>query len=180
MKLILNIHWKDWCWSWSSNALTTWCKEPTHWKRPWCWERLMTGGEGADRGWDGWMASPNQSTWVWASSGRQWWSGKPGMLQSMGWKRDMRATEQQHLNTLRKYLIIGDKFHWWQLVLFFHHSKTYTWRTREKLIWIDFTAHGFWHSLRHLWQGAGLKHSKGRSLQERSLTVTWILKGVST
>ena len=38
--------------------LDTWCQEPTHWKRPWCWERLKTGGEGDDRGWDGWMASP--------------------------------------------------------------------------------------------------------------------------
>ena len=45
-KSTLNIHWKDWCWSWSSNILATWCKEPTHWKRPWCWERLKAGGEG--------------------------------------------------------------------------------------------------------------------------------------
>ena len=60
------------CWSWSSNTLATWCEEPTHWKRPWCWERLRTGGEGHDRGWDSWMASPTQWTWVWANSGR-WW-----------------------------------------------------------------------------------------------------------
>ena len=47
-KSVLNIHWKDWCWSWSwsSNTLTTWCKEPTDWKRPWCWERLKAGGGG--------------------------------------------------------------------------------------------------------------------------------------
>ena len=50
--LILNIHWKDWCWSWSSNTLATWWEEPTHWKRPWCW--LRARGEGGDRGWDGW------------------------------------------------------------------------------------------------------------------------------
>ena len=43
------IHWKDWCWSWSSNTLTTWCEELTHWKRPWCWARLKAGGEGDDR-----------------------------------------------------------------------------------------------------------------------------------
>ena len=48
----LNIHWKDWCWSWNSNTLATWCKEPIHWKRPWCWERL-NAGEGDDKGWDG-------------------------------------------------------------------------------------------------------------------------------
>ena len=40
----LNIHWKDWCWS--SDTLATWFEEPTHWKRPWCWERLRAGGEG--------------------------------------------------------------------------------------------------------------------------------------
>ena len=49
-KSVLTIHWKDWCWSWSSNTLATWCKELTHWKRPWCCERLKVGGEGDDRG----------------------------------------------------------------------------------------------------------------------------------
>ena len=39
------IHWKDWCWSWSSNTLATWCEEPTYWKRPWYWERLKAEGE---------------------------------------------------------------------------------------------------------------------------------------
>ena len=63
-KSVLNIHWKDWCWSLSSNTLATWCEEPTHWKRPWCWERLRAG-EGDDRGWDGWMASLTQWTWEW-------------------------------------------------------------------------------------------------------------------
>ena len=51
------IHWKGWCWSWSSNTLATWCKDLTHWKRPWCWERLKAGREGDNREWDGWMAS---------------------------------------------------------------------------------------------------------------------------
>ena len=63
------------------------CEELTHWKRPWCWERLKAGGEGDGRGWDGWMASATQWTWVWASSGRWWWTGKPGVLQSMGCQR---------------------------------------------------------------------------------------------
>ena len=74
------IHWKDWCCSWSSNTLATWCKELTHWKRPWCWESLNAGGEGDDRGWDGWMASLTPWIWVWANSGRQWRTGKPGVL----------------------------------------------------------------------------------------------------
>ena len=46
-----------WCWSWNSNTLATWCDELTHWTSPWCWERLRAGGEGDDRGWNGWMAS---------------------------------------------------------------------------------------------------------------------------
>ena len=49
--------------------LATWCEQLTHWKRPWCWERLKAGGEGDNRGWDGWMPSPTRWTWVWASSG---------------------------------------------------------------------------------------------------------------
>jgi len=59
----------------------------THWKRPWCWERLKAGGEGANRGWDGWMASPTWWAWVWVNSGSWWWTGKPGVLQSMGSQR---------------------------------------------------------------------------------------------
>ena len=51
-KSVLNIHWKDWCWEWSSNTLSTWCKELTHWKRSWCWERLKAKGEGDSREWD--------------------------------------------------------------------------------------------------------------------------------
>ena len=82
-KSVLNIHWKDWCWSWNCNTLATWCEELTHWKRPWCWERLKAG-DGDDRGWDSWMASPTQSTWVWVNSGSWWWTGRPGMLQFMG------------------------------------------------------------------------------------------------
>ena len=70
-----DIHWKDWCWSWNSNTLATWCEELTHWKRPWCWARLKAGGEGDDRGWDGWMASPTQWMWVWVNSGSWWWTG---------------------------------------------------------------------------------------------------------
>ena len=76
--------WRDWCWSWNSNALATWCDEPTHWKRPLCWERLRAGEEGDSKGWDSWMASSTQWTWVWANSERWWRTGKPGMLQAHG------------------------------------------------------------------------------------------------
>ena len=58
--------------SWNSNTLATWRKELSHLKKHWCWERLRAGGEGDDRGWDGWMASPTQWTWVWVNS-RSWW-----------------------------------------------------------------------------------------------------------
>ena len=71
----------------TSNTLVTWCEELTHWKRPWCWERLKAGGEGDYRGWNGWMASPTQWAWVWASSRSWWWAEKTGMLQSMGSQR---------------------------------------------------------------------------------------------
>ena len=76
-KPVLNIHWKDWCWSWCFNSLATWCEELTYWKRPWCWERLKIGREGDDRGWDGWMASLTWWTWVWVGSGTWWWTGGP-------------------------------------------------------------------------------------------------------
>ena len=79
-----SVHWKDWCWSWNSSTLATWCEELTHWKRPWSWERLRAGGDQDNRGWDGWMASPTWWTWVLVDSGSWWWTGRPGVLQSMG------------------------------------------------------------------------------------------------
>ena len=103
-EIILNILWKDWCWSWNSNTLTTCYEELTYWKRPWCQERLRAGGEQDDRGWDGWMASPTQWTWVWVGSGRWWWTGKPGVLQSMrsqrvrhDWSTDLNWTLRFHV-----------------------------------------------------------------------------------
>ena len=84
----------------NSSNLATWCEKLTHLKRPWCWERLRAGGEGDDRGWDGWMASPTQWTWVWVGSGSWWWTGKPGVLQFMGsqiirhdWATELNWTE---------------------------------------------------------------------------------------
>ena len=103
-------------------ASTIWYKEKTGrtlekglWQRPWCWERLRAGGEGGDRGWDGWMASLMQWTWVWANSRSLWRTGKPGMLQSMGLQkvRHDRATEQQ------KYMHTHT------------HTYTYKWWRRE-------------------------------------------------
>ena len=64
--------------------MATLLEELTHWKRPWCWEGLGAGGEGDDRGWDGWMASTTQWTWVWVNSGSWWQTRRPGMLRFMG------------------------------------------------------------------------------------------------
>ena len=70
-----------------SNNSASWWEELTHWKRPWRWERSKAGGEGDDRGWDGWMASVTWWTWVWVASRSWWWTGKPGVLQAMGSQR---------------------------------------------------------------------------------------------
>ena len=90
----LGFLWKEWCWSWNSSTLAILCKELTHWKRLWCWEGLGAG-EGDDRGWDAWMASLTQWTWVSVNSGSWWWTGKPGVLRFMGlWRvRHDWATE---------------------------------------------------------------------------------------
>ena len=79
--------WKEWCWSWNSSTLATSREKLTHWKRLWCWEGLGAGGEGEGRGWDGWMASLTQWTWVWVNSRSWWWTGRPGMLRFMGSQR---------------------------------------------------------------------------------------------
>ena len=99
-KSVLNIHWKDWCWSWNANILATSCEELTHWQRPWCWERLKAGGEGVDGGWDDWMASLTRWTWVWANSNSWWWTWRPGVLESMvlqrvryNWVAELNWTE---------------------------------------------------------------------------------------
>ena len=99
----MGVHWKDWCWSWNSSTLSTWYEELTHLKRPWCWEGLRAGGEGDDGGWDGWMASPTQQTWVWVDSRSWWWTGRPGVLQFMGlqrvkhdWATELNWTDHSH------------------------------------------------------------------------------------
>ena len=78
---------EEWCWSWNSSTLATSCEELTHWKGLWCWEGLGAGGEGDDRGWDGWMASLTLWTWVWMNSRSWWWTVRPGMLRFMGSRR---------------------------------------------------------------------------------------------
>ena len=110
-KSVLNIHWKDWCWSWNCNTLAIWCEELTHLKRPWCWDRLKVEGEGDDRRWEGWRTSPTQWTCVWVNSRSWWWTGRPGMLQSM------RSQSRTQLSDWTE-LILGSAFGGWRYLLF--------------------------------------------------------------
>ena len=87
----------------------------------WCWERLKAGGDGEDRGWDSWMASPTRWTWVWVSSGSWWWTGKPGVLQSMGsqgvahnWTTELKCLPSD--KTLKMKFLLIDIWREWELV----------------------------------------------------------------
>ena len=117
--------------------LATWCKEPTYWKRPWCWATLKAGGEGDDRGWDCWMASPTQWTWVWVGSGSCWWTGKPVVLQSMGLQRvgDDYTTE---LNTKVK------SYFWWCKKSPVNNMHSPTWQRKDVNIWRPKYPFYFW------------------------------------
>ena len=134
-KSVLNIHWKDWCWSWNSNTLDTWCKELTHWKRPWCWERLKVRGEGDERGWDGWMASLTQWPWVWVNSGSWWWTGRPSVLQSMGSKE---SDTTEWLN----WLILHINHIIWT---FLYLKKVHTF-VHSGYCWFHFQSHLHWQN----------------------------------
>ena len=85
----------------------------THLKRPWCWERLKVGGEGDYRRWNGWMASPTQRTWVWVSSRTWWWTGKPGVLQSMGCK-ESDITERLNWIELKHFIKSWKSLNLWK------------------------------------------------------------------
>ena len=87
------------------NFIITWCKELTHLKRPWCWERLRAGGEGDDIGWYGWMASLTRWTWVWVNSRSWWWTERPGVLWFMGSRR-VRHDWGAELNWTEKALMM--------------------------------------------------------------------------
>ena len=113
---VLGVHWKDWCWSWNSNTLATWCEEVTHLKRPWCWERLRAGGEGDNRGWGGQMASPTWWTWVWVDTGSWWWTGRPCVLQFVGLQR-VRHEWATKLNWTDTTIVPSDyDVSWWMLL----------------------------------------------------------------
>ena len=89
-----------------TNTLATWCEERIHLKRPWCWEILKAEGEGDDRGWDGWMTSPTQWTWVWVNSGSWWWMDlaccSPCDLKELDTTEWLNWTELSLYNILKK------------------------------------------------------------------------------
>ena len=111
--------------------LATSCEVLTHRKRLWCWEGLGAGGEGDDRGWDGWMASPTQWIWVWVNSGGWWWTERPGMLRLMGLQR-VRHDWVTELNWITKKQTTGVHVN--------AHTGTYTFLTEICL----FAAVGTW------------------------------------
>ena len=88
------------------------CEELTHWKRPWCWEGLGAGGEGDDRGWDGWTASPTRWAWVWVNSGSWWWTRRPDLLRFMVSQSRTQLSHWTELNwTLRWICMVSQRFH---------------------------------------------------------------------
>ena len=93
----LGFLWREWCWSWNSSTLSTSCEELTHWKRLWCWERSGAGGEGDDRGWDGWMASLTSWTWFWVNSG-SFCDGQGGLACCDSWGRRVEHDWGTELN----------------------------------------------------------------------------------
>ena len=103
----------------NSNTLASLWEEPTHWKRPWFWERLKAQGEGDDRVWDGWMASSTQRTWVWASSRRLW---KPGVQQFMGLQCQTQLSDWTYTQVLRSFTL-SSSFPW--KFLSFPHSSDF-------------------------------------------------------
>ena len=111
------------------NTLATWCKELTHLKRPWYWERVKVG-EGDDKGWDSWRASPTQWIWVWVNSRSWWWIGRPGVPRSMGSKSQTWLSSWTELN-VSLYLVI-----------FFALKFTFIWQTFICHIWFSFW---FWY-----------------------------------
>ena len=125
----MGVHWKDWGWSWNCNTLATWCEELTHLKRPWCWESLRAGGKGDLRGWDGWMASLTQWTWVWVDSRSWWWTGWPGVLWSMrlqrvrhDWATKLNWTEHYRLICLKALVLYFFLYSYSYLVISQHSS----------------------------------------------------------
>ena len=143
----LGFLWREWCWSWNSSTLAMSCEKLTHWKRLWCWEGLGVGGEGDDRGWDGWMASLIRWTWVWVNSGSWWLTGRPGVLRFMGsqrvghdWVTELNWLKIKIFGSFFKHIIISSHCGKWYEVQ--HETgfkvRDYGWRnTLMNLGWLE-------------------------------------------
>ena len=118
----------------------------TRWKRLWCWEGLGAGGEGDDRGWDGWMASLTRWTWIWVNSGSWWWTERPSVLQFMGsqrvrhdWATELNWTELAKFLSLFHLMFLNlprYKFKSWFLQIYFS-----LW-SLLKALWNNFVTYG--------------------------------------
>ena len=93
--------------------LASWYEELIHLKRRWCWETLRARGEGDDRRWDGWMTSPTWWTWLWVNSGSWWWTGRPGVLQSVGSQSQAWVSDWLNLTEIREIQSKDSTCHWW-------------------------------------------------------------------
>ena len=105
LRLSVKLQWSRQCTVGRGWGRGIWTKAVKNLKRPRCWERLKVGGEGNDRGWAGWMASPTRWTWAWVNSGSWWWTGRRSMLQPMGsqrvghdWVAELNWTESKDTN----------------------------------------------------------------------------------
>ena len=121
-EITLRTVWKDWCWSWTSSTLATWCEELTHRKRPWCLERLKVRRDGDDRGWDSWMASPIQWTWVWVILGVG--DGQWGLACCIPWAcKKSDATEQLNWMELKNLYILVKEISELNIMITFSHQE---------------------------------------------------------
>ena len=135
-------------------------KELTHWKRPWCWERLKAGEEGDNKEWDDWLASPTQRTWVWVNLRSWWWTGRPGMLQFIGSQRVRHdwATELNWTVAMKGWDQMPWSYfsEWWVLSQLFHSSLSLS--SRDSLVlhflpseWCHLHIRGYWYFSQQSW-----------------------------
>ena len=136
-------------------------KELTHWKRLWCWEGLGAGGEGDDRGWDGWMASLTGWTWVWVNSWSWWWTGRPVELQFMrsqrvghNWATDLIWSD---LTDSKNYLICDS-------ISVRYPEKANLWRQSEGLRFSE--AEGWGHEVT-------MTNDTGRCFERMEMFCSW-------
>ena len=126
--------------------MATWCEELTHWKRPWCWERLRAEGEDGIRGWDGWMLSLIQWTWTWANARRWWGTGRPGMLQSMELTGRLNNDSLSYKSLISLVRFIHRYFIFFDVILFF----IFNWRIIALQYCVSFSWTTAWISHKYM------------------------------